>query len=220
MNFKPLFHFLEELKRNNSRDWFKSNKSTYERDVKKPFEDLVHDILLQIATMDKDFSDLEVKNCIFRIHRDVRFSKNKDPYKVHMSALITPFGKKGMSDKGFYFEMGVENIRFYAGMYQPSKEEVYNIREAIGNELGTFKKLYTDTTFIKTFQEIRGEKNKRISPEFKDQSDKEPLLFNKQWYIFKDFSREETSESQFVNTLLETYRISLPLQNFLQTNRL
>ena len=220
MKFYPFFHFLENLKQNNSREWFKANKKTYQEAVNQPFEDLLEKVLCRMGKEDADFTELEVKNCVFRIHRDVRFSKNKDPYKLNRSALITPFGKKGMADKGFYFEMGLENIRFYAGLYQPSKEEINSIRHAICIHKNEFKQIYLETNFQAAFKEIRGEKNKRIPTEFIEDSKIEPLIFNKQWYIFKDFDRIELEDPDFVDKLIDTYRISLPFQTFLQTHRI
>ena len=210
------FSFFKQLEEHNTREWFKANKSRFDLSVKEPFENFVQDLIQKIQKVDSDFSELTAKECIFRIHRDVRFSKDKSPYKLHMGALISPSGKKGMADKGFYLEVGLENIRLYTGLYQPSKETIELVRDEILMNHITFKKICDNKNFKTCFGSIRGDKNKRLSKEIMEFSSTEPLILNKQWYVFKDFTQIESNDSNFSNQLIEVYKISLPFQKFLQ----
>lgn len=85
--------FFKELAANNNKDWFHGNKKRYEASVKKPFEEFVQDIINRTSELDDRFAG-EAKKAVFRIYRDVRFSKDKTPYKLNCSAIIAPGGKK------------------------------------------------------------------------------------------------------------------------------
>jgi uncharacterized protein (TIGR02453 family) len=90
---KSTFNFLNELKKNNNRDWFQANKPRYE-EVKKEFVAFVDALILEIAKFDPSIAHHEAKNCVFRIFRDVRFSKDKSPYKSHLGAHISAGSQK------------------------------------------------------------------------------------------------------------------------------
>lgn len=102
---KTVISFLRQLKENNNREWFIAHKEQY-LEAQVIFNDKVQQILNGIAQFDESISGLTVKDCIYRIYRDVRFSKDKSPYKTHMGAYICPGGKKsGFS--GYYFHLGI-----------------------------------------------------------------------------------------------------------------
>src|SRR3972149_5616008 len=90
---KNILDFLKELKENNNRDWFQQNKKKYEV-AKKGFEDFVKEFIPVIMEIDKEIGYLEAKDCIFRIFRDVRFSKDKSPYKTNFGVFFVPGGRK------------------------------------------------------------------------------------------------------------------------------
>lgn len=85
--------FFKELKKNNNRDWFNAHKADYLL-VKDEFESLVEDVIGRIGKFDKDIADLSTRDCIFRIYKDVRFAKDKSPYKTNMGAWMVKDGKK------------------------------------------------------------------------------------------------------------------------------
>ena len=89
-----LIDFLKELRNHNNKEWFHSNKPAYQA-VRKEFEQYVGFLIAGIARFDDTVKNLEPKNCIFRINRDIRFSKDKSPYKQNFGAYIAPGGRKG-----------------------------------------------------------------------------------------------------------------------------
>ena len=95
--------FFQELAQNNHKEWFDLNRSRYEKNVKVPFRDFTQVAIDTIAKSDPLFKDLLAKDCVFRINRDIRFSKEKIPYKTMCSALISPNGKKSKAINGIYF---------------------------------------------------------------------------------------------------------------------
>ena len=102
MNFINTLDFLKKLSRNNNREWFEKNKSRY-LEIKDEFEIFVTDVLHEMITFDESLAGLNPKKLTFRIYRDVRFSKDKTPYKTNVSAGISPAGK-GMGVPGYYFQ--------------------------------------------------------------------------------------------------------------------
>jgi uncharacterized protein (TIGR02453 family) len=85
--------FFKELAANNHKDWFDSNRKRYEESVKKPFSNFVSQFICELAAIDSEFNELTASECVFRINRDIRFSKDKTPYKSTCSAVVAPGGK-------------------------------------------------------------------------------------------------------------------------------
>lgn len=220
---KDFLDFFIELAPNNNKDWFDINRNRYKSSVKEPFKEFVQHMIDLMSKEDKAYRDLEAKDCIFRINRDIRFSKDKTPYKLMVSALITPGGKKrkGESSQGVYFELGPEHVRVYGGIYEADKDDLYDIREGIANNLSKFKKLYTDSEFVKSYGEIHGAKNKIIPKEFKEAAEHEPLIYNKQWYFYTDFEPEAVLRDDLDQLIIKSHKAAKPLKDFLhkQKNR-
>ena len=207
--------FFKELAANNHKDWFHANKKRYELSVKEPFNVFVQDIIDQTAKVDDRFEG-KAKDAVFRVYRDVRFSKDKTPYKLQMGAVVAPGGKKeGMGIPGMYLELGPAHFRFYSGIYQPEKEMLYRIREHIIKHASEFNKLVTDADFVKRFGEIRGEKNKVLPKEFKAAAEKQPLIFNKQFYFFAELPPETILRDDFADIIMEYFHASNPMREFL-----
>lgn len=205
--------FFKELAANNHKDWFDENRKRYEKNVKKAFEVFVTDL---IALVHKHDSAIEItyKEAIFRINRDIRFSKDKSPYKLNRSAIISPSGRKDKSNPGLYLEMGPAFFRIYSGVYQPNKEQLYDIRAFIIENESAFNKLISDKKFVKVFGEIRGEKNKILPKEFKEKAADIPLLFNKQFYWFTEFEPEIIEQDNLMDTIMDTYLVTKKMMDF------
>lgn len=203
--FSPDFlDFFKELAANNHKDWFDENRKRYEANVKKAFEVFITDLIAAIQKQDKKI-EITYKEAIFRINRDIRFSKNKEPYKLNRSAIISPNGRKDKAFPGLYLEMGPEHFRIYGGVFQPDKEQLYAIRETIVSNPKEFNKLLKDKKFAAIFGEIRGEKNKVIPKEFKEQGEQIPLVYNKQFYWFTQFEPELIESENLLDKTMEVY---------------
>jgi len=206
--------FFIELAANNNKDWFDLNRKRYEQNVKKNFADFVQHIINQLAKNDAAFKELEAKDCIFRINRDIRFSKDKAPYKMMCSAIITPGGKKSKSINGVYFEFGPEHMRVYGGVYEIDKEDLEAVREGIAQDISKFRKAIKNPSFVKTFGEILGEKNKVLPAHLRDAASKEPLIFNKQWYFYTQFEPETILQDNLDKIVLNCYEAGRPVESY------
>jgi uncharacterized protein (TIGR02453 family) len=213
--FTPDFNkFFIELAPNNNKEWFDANRKRYEKSVKEPFETFVAEVIKQVAKVDPKVT-ITPREAIFRINRDVRFSKDKAPYKSRMSAVVASGGRKDHSSGGIYFEIGPENVAFYGGQYMPDKEQLQRIREHIAANLAQFKKLRTAKAFVDHFGEIQGEKNKIVPKEFKEALAKEPLIANKQFYFMAELPPKNVTSPKLVDLLLEHYTAMKPMNDFL-----
>ena len=213
---QEFLNFLQELSQNNNREWFNEHKKRYIKYVKEPFEAFVEEMLDVMHDILPGIDGLTPKECIFRIYRDVRFSKDKSPYKTHVSAIITKGGRKNMTSPGMYLQLSAEDVRMYSGLYQLDKHQLLKVREAISQQMDTFSELINDPDFKREFGEILGEKNKRLNAPFKELSEKQPLLFNKSFHYFKAFPAEIVLEEDFVERLAKAYEACRPLSEFLE----
>jgi len=209
-----LIKFLKDLKKNNNREWFNENKKRYLASAKEPFEVFIGDL---IEAMSPHYDNISItpKEAIFRIYRDVRFSKDKSPYKVQVSAVVNPGGRKSMTMPGIYTEITPTHMRVYSGMYMLDSKQLKNLRSHITHHLEEFQALITNKEFVKTFGEIRGEKNKVIPKEFKEDAEAQPLLYNKQFYFFTEWPPETVLDEKLIEKVVKAFLVAQPLSEFL-----
>jgi uncharacterized protein (TIGR02453 family) len=212
---KDFFDFFKELAANNNKEWFDANRDRYKKSVKEPFDKFVQDLINEVKKIDKKV-DIAPKDAIFRINRDIRFSKDKTPYKLNRSAIISPKGKKDKSHPGLYVEVNPEFCRIYGGVYQPDKTQLYNIREKIAQDPARLKKLMSDKKFVEKFGEIRGERNKVIPKEFTGVGEDFDHIYNKQFYWFQELSPDMALKDDFLKKTMESYKANKALMNFFE----
>lgn len=213
--FTPDFNkFFKDLAKNNNKEWFDANRKRYESSVKKPFEAFVEEAIKRIAKHDKDVS-IEPKEAIFRINKDIRFSKDKTPYKLEASAIISPAGRKDHSTPGIYFALGPEAVKFYGGCYQPEKDQLSAIRTAIMRDGKGFRKAIGDKPFVALFKEVQGEANKVLPPEFKAHVAKEPLIANKQFYVAAERPAKLVTDPELMEAFMDHWLAMRPLNQWL-----
>ncbi|MEM9721476.1 MAG: DUF2461 domain-containing protein [Bacteroidota bacterium] len=205
--------FFEELSENNHRDWFQANKPRFENQVKKPFVAFVSELINRVQ-QDDPLVTIEPKEAMFRIYRDVRFSKDKAPYKTHMSAVISPKGRKDHGYPGLYVQMNHENIALAGGGYQLDKEQLYRLRTLIASQPKRFQELIEDPEFTSRFGELQGKEHKRIPKEFKEAVADQPLLMKKQMYYWTEIDREHITSPQLVDLLMEYYEAAKLMKAF------
>ena len=150
---KETLKFLKQLEKNNNRDWFNKNKQRYLDSVKDPFETFIGD-LIEAMTPHFDSLPITPKDAIFRIYRDVRFSKDKSPYKTKISAIVSPGGTKNKTIPGIYLEISASEMRIYSGLYMLDSKQLYNVRSHISHNLEEFESLISDDKFVNSFAEI------------------------------------------------------------------
>ena len=146
---KETLKFLTALKENNNRPWFENNRSWYEN-TKLDFENLVGGLIKGISEFDKDIAELQVKNCTFRQYRDVRFSKDKRPYKINMGAYFNKGGKKH-NTAGYYIHLEPGKSMIAGGLWMPEAVPLSKVRQEIDYNYDEWQHIISRAAFKKLF---------------------------------------------------------------------
>ncbi len=214
---KEYVEFFRGLHENNDRDWFLGHKKEYDAYVKEPFENFIGAIIEEMREIDPAIEAVP-RDTIFRINRDVRFSKDKTPYKTYMSAAISRIGKKDLRYPGLYISIGQHGVTVGGGLHDLDKDDLYTVRQAIQNNMKEFAGIVEDKVFKKMYGEMKGDKNKVMPKEFKEDVEKQPLLANKAFYAMADYNDPEmiVRKKDQVDFIMNHYRMLQPLNRFLK----
>lgn len=212
---KDYLQFFKDLAPNNNKDWFDANRKRYEVSVREPFKHFVSELIEEISKTDPEVQ-ITQKEAIFRINRDIRFAKDKTPYKLNNSALISKNGRKDKSYPGIYVELGPEKLGVYGGVFGPSTQQVEKVRNYLAANLSTFNKIIKAKEFVSLYTELKGVKAKRIPKELKEMAEQQPLIYNKQWYYFAHLDPKEIEGDQLMSIILKHHAVAKPMREFLQ----
>src|SRR5438046_7579684 len=133
MNLRRLVKFLAGLKAHNRKSWFETHRAEYES-LRAEFEELVQEVILRVARFEPEVASVTPRECIYRIYRDVRFSKDKAPYKTNFGAGIGPAGKKGWHESYYFHADAGGNLLVAGGVYMPDGAPLLRVRRAIADE--------------------------------------------------------------------------------------
>jgi len=211
---KNLIDFLSELKENNYKEWFHENKPRYQK-LKKEFEEFIAHTIADIAQFDDSVKHMEPKKCIFRINRDIRFSKDKSPYKTNFGGFITPGGRNG-GYAGYYIHIEPGNCFLAGGIYMPPSDRLKAVRTEIYENTDEFKKIIQDKNFKKHFKEITSEDQLKTAPKgFPKDFEDIDLLKNKHYTVMKPIDESLISSADFSNEVKETFKSLYPFNKFI-----
>jgi len=206
--------FLSALKLNNHREWFQLHKDEYLK-VRKNFEEFAEELLEKIKSFDESLCNIEIKQCLFRIYRDVRFSPNKEPYKTHFGVYFGKNGGKNSNFAGYYFHLDPEESFFGGGIYMPLPEYLKAIRKEIYYQIDEFKTIINAPAFKKYYQGIEEiEKLKKAPADFpKDFPDIE-LLKNKHFFSSHYYNPQDALKVDFIDFVVTGLKAVKPLVDF------
>jgi len=212
---QDVLDFLNELQKNNRKEWMDENKPTYQA-VRKNFSKFVTELIEKITVFDPSITGLLAKDCIFRINRDIRFSKDKSPYKTNMGAFIAQGGKK-TKGAGYYVHLQPGNCFLGGGIYMPQAAELAKIRQEIDYNAHQLKEILDDKTFKSTFGELQGDQLKTAPKGYPKDHEHIDLLRFKSFTVFTKFADSEAKQHEFVDWLAGQFKIMQPLNIFLST---
>ena len=213
---KDSLQFLDDLKANNNRDWFLDNKKRYEV-FKKDYQQLVADFLDAMKPLDPTLEMLEVKNCTFRINRDIRFSKDKSPYKDHVGIWMSS-GAKGMNRSGYYVHIARAGSFIAGGFYCPEAEDLKKVRKEIAFFHEDLEEIMNNKSFQKEFGDFdRNENNLLKNPPRGYEKDHPAIEFLKlkSFETSQKFNIEEVLKEGFVSKMTEKLIVLKPLNDFI-----
>ncbi len=211
---KDYLQFFKELTKNNHKDWFDENRKRYKTSVKDPFSNFVNALIDEIHAFDTQIM-ITSKEAVFRINRDIRFSKDKTPYKNNNSAIISPKGRKDKTSPGIYIQFNHESLGIYGGLYMCDTKQLKSVRQYIIEHLDEFNQCLNDKEFVKKYGQIHGEKNKRIDKIFVEHAEKQPLLYNKQFYYYTELDPKIILSDHLMETIMEYYHAGRKMKDFL-----
>jgi len=209
--------FLTKLKKNNSREWFNEHRNDYDA-AKENFIELVNQILAQAGQFDQDIAVLSYKDCIFRINRDVRFSKNKDPYKNNMAAYFVKGGKKSWL-AGYYFHCEPGGKSFIGGgLYGGEPDQIKKVRQEIDYNWEDFKGILDNKVFKKTFGDLSREEGMSLIREPKGYEKDNPAIDYiklKNFIVSVPISDEELIDKKLIKKIITCFATMQPMLQFL-----
>lgn len=209
--------FLTKLKKNNSREWFNEHRNDYDA-AKENFIELVNQILEQAGQFDQDIAVLSYKDCIFRINRDVRFSKNKDPYKNNMAAYFVKGGKKSWL-AGYYFHCEPGGKSFIGGgLYGGEPDQIKKVRQEIDYNWEEFKGILQNKKFKQTFGDLSREEGMSLIREPKGYEKDNPAIDYiklKNFIVSVPVTDEELTDKKIIKKIITCFATMQPMLQFL-----
>lgn len=142
--------FLRDLKKNNNKPWFDAHRKDYE-EAKSDFSGFIQQVIDQHSKKDKSIKNITARECLFRINRDIRFSKDKSPYKTNFGASINKAGKSAWTSAGYYFHLEPGGSFTGGGIYMPPPDALKKLRQEIDYNLDEFKKIISTGKFKTVF---------------------------------------------------------------------
>jgi len=214
MNTQLILHFLAELQQNNQKEWMDAHRDWYLQ-AKEEFLLLVRHLLGEITTFDEGLLGLDPKKCIFRINRDIRFSKDKSPYKNNFGAYMVEGGKKS-SNAGYYIHLQAGNESFIGGgMYHPERENLAKIRQEIDYNPAELKQITDRPAFRDKFGMIQGEKLKRAPKGYEPDHPNIELLKLKDFVVIHKLSDEDLQADDFKDKAVDMFKTIQPFISYL-----
>ncbi len=208
-----VLQFLTRLKKNNNRQWFEQNRGQYEQAMGQ-FELLVGRLIAGLGKV-VDLQGVSPRDCIMRIYRDVRFSKDKSPYKTGLGAGIVPGGRKS-GRLGFHLHLAPNGTTMTAGgLWDPTPEQLSRFRQAISQDAGPFKKILGSSRFKRHFGALAGDKLKAAPQGYPAAHPEIELLRHKQVCVMESFDDEVVASPAFPVLVLESLKAMQPFVDYL-----
>jgi len=215
---KDFFAFFRELKAHNERPWFEANKQRFRDSVQAPMSAFIADMAPRLKKVSKNFVADPKPNggSMFRIYRDVRFSKDKRPYKEHAACHFRHAAGKDVHAPGFYMHFGAGEVYFGGGMYMPDASALGRIRDAIVQSPAAWKAVKVNRAFVEAFGELGGDDVLLRAPRGYDPE--HPLIDDikrKSFFAMEQGDMKLASSAKLVDAVAETFDAASPLMKFL-----
>ena len=203
---KQTFQFLTNLQKNNNREWFKQNKEVYEASKAEVLE-FADELIFLMNKSDKIVNE-SGKKSIYRIHRDVRFSKDKEPYKSYWGGYL----KRQGADRrgGYHFQVAPGDTSVMGGFFGPNSPDLLLLRQQIDGDAEPLREVLENEVFKDYFGELLGNQVKTAPKGFKKDNENIDLLRYKQFLVKHSFSNAEVMSRDFVHQLADGLQRMLP----------
>jgi uncharacterized protein (TIGR02453 family) len=217
MDFTALLSYLKKLKQNNHKEWFDANKKEYEK-LKQQWLEFIGDVIRLLAEKNKALEGLDPKKCVFRINRDIRFSKDKSPYKTNFGASISLTGNKN-DFCGYYIHIEPSGCFLAGGVYMPSADVLNAIRQEIDYNFDEFESLLSKNSFKKYFKKLTGDKLVRPPKGYDASHPAIEYLKHKNFLMEFPLTDKQLSEKEFSKVCSNVFEAMTPVIDFLNRAR-
>lgn len=208
--------FLQQLSKNNNKEWFDKNRSMYDA-AKKDFVEFIDNIIKQHGKNDPSIAALQGKDCIFRINRDVRFSKDKSPYKKNIAASIDRGGKKSIY-AGYYIHIQPGESFVGGGLWMPMPDELRKVRQEIDYGFDEFKAITGNKKFKAIYGKLDESEEFKLSRPPKGYDESNPAieyLKLKSFIAIAPLKDEDITSKGLTKKVLDAFSAVQPLLNFI-----
>jgi len=206
--------FLRALKRNNRRDWFVAHRDDYERYVREPTLGIIERLAVDMRAFAPEIV-VDPKTSMYRIHRDVRFSANKAPYKTHVAASFPTRGLAKHEGGGLYFHVSPDEVWIGGGMYAPQPAQLQAVREHIAANHRRLRAIVESPAFRREMGALDGERLQRVPRGFPKEHPAADYLRFRQFLAGREIGAATAASSRFYPTLLAVFRRVAPLVRYL-----
>lgn len=213
MNYDKLVKFLHELSNNNNKEWFDIHREEY-LGLRSDFEKVVRDLILGIGEFDSKIKLIDPKKALFRINRDIRFSKDKSPYKSQFSAGITNYNKNtGLPE--YYFHIDKDGLMVAGGgMWNPDNEQLKAIRDHIVQQPEALEDVVYDKEFADYFKDLDGDSLVRVPRGYDETNPLIKYIKLKRFTVFQELNLKKVKDP--VAKALEIYKKMYPFMEWLR----
>jgi uncharacterized protein (TIGR02453 family) len=208
--------FLKDLAKNNDKSWFEPHREQYE-EAKQDYEGFIQAVLDRQSKKDEDLKELTAKKCMFRINRDVRFSKDKSPYKTNLGASMNRGGKKSVF-AGYYFHCEPGKSFAGGGLWMPMPPDMKKIRQEIDYCYDEFHQIVTAKKFKQVYGELHSAgdiKLTKVPQGFEKDNPAAEYLKLKSWLAMREVSDAELTSKDLVKKTVEAFEALQPMIKFL-----
>ena len=205
--------FLNDLSHNNNRPWFEANRARYQR-AAGAFEALVTELIAELGKLE-DLGTVTPKDCIFRINRDVRFSRDKSPYKTQMGAVVGPNGRRSLV-RSVYVHLEPHDASFIAGgLYEPDSEQLSHVRQHLATDAQAFREIIAAPEFVQWFGALEGDQLKTAPQGYDKQHPDIDLLRYKQYLAFHRLKDTDVVDEGLVQRVIGARNAMQPFLAYL-----
>lgn len=211
---KQTLNFLKGLKKHNNKEWFEANRPVYEQ-CRSEYQVFIGEVLTGLKKVDNTLADLEAKKCMFRINRDIRFSKNKDPYKTNFGSYFSK-GGKNIQCAGYYFHLEPGASFVAGGYWMPPSPDLKKIRSEIDYCFDEFKTLLKAKSFRTAFDDLDREAVLSRPPQgYEADNPALEYLKLKSFTVTSAVSDEELLDQKLVKKIVQHFEAIKPFIYFL-----
>ncbi len=214
MDIQFALDFLSDLAKHNKKEWMDDNKKRYLQ-AKDQVIELISEVVKKTSVFDPSMAGIDPRKTLFRINRDIRFSKNKDPYKTNFGAALVEGGRNS-GNPGYYLHIMPGNNFAGGGVYQPSSDKLHKVRQEIDYNGNEVRAIIDDKKFKETFGEPFGDDRLKTAPKGYPKDHENIELLQLKHYVFmKQVTDKQVTSKNFSDLVAEIYKTLHPFNVFL-----